>query len=497
MHVVRVRPRFTLILASLLVASVIVGAPGGSTPVAAANSWSQPTVLFTTSGYASEPVLVADQSGDVHLLFWHSVMPNPELGGTGGIMYARLHQGHWSDPVDILSLGDSLSLKPAAAVDDSGYLHVVWRGFASGEIYYSRAHVAEADSARAWTPPVQLSDGGASYGAFGEPSAIAVIGSVVHVAYTSTSRVYYVRSNDGGRTWLAPTTIADGTDVNQATDNPRIAADSQGRVFLTWSQYVAGGWPPVGTYFARSVDGGSTWMRAVRISGADRALLTVATDGGNQVFRMWLSRGEIGQKTGQASTDGGTTWSAPVPVASGVGGGFTGFPAMGYDSLGLLHAAISGGSGTTSGIFATQFDGRSWSEATLVSRGSIGKKSIESPALAISLGNQIHIVWEDDFQRIMYTTSDADAPRLPARAVPLPPVPTPVVQPTPVPISQLPGLNLRPTPTPSPANGQSIQVSQADAVQNQSGPLWPLLAGAGLAIGILGFVVAVNLKRLG
>src|SRR5207253_1208399 len=103
--------------------------------------------------------------------------------------------------------------------------------------------------------------------------------------------------------------------------------------FAGWSQFqLPSAWPPTGTYMATSADNGNIWSQPLRVSGLNRALLNVASSDAGQLYRVWFSIGEIGEKTGQFSIDGGQTWSRPEMIAPGLKGGLTGFAPMAFDS---------------------------------------------------------------------------------------------------------------------------------------------------------------------
>jgi hypothetical protein len=105
------------------------------------------------------------------------------------------------------------------------------------------------------------------------------------------------------------------------------------------------------------------------------------------------------------------------------------------DSAGVLHvitaASVAGnGRGPISGVYHLAYDGARWTKPTHISPGTVGARSVEQPSLAISEGNRLHAFWEDDFERLWYTSRIVDAPTLPARIVP--PAPSPVIAAVPV-----------------------------------------------------------------
>ena len=486
-------------LVSLSIALLMLATPAPHSAVAA-GSWSKPVVVFSTSGYTNNPVLVADPTGDVHLIVWYKQdrgnRGNPG-SSRGTLLYARLRRGVWSKPVDVQESPDGVA-QTSAAVDKDGYLHVVWLAPNVHQIYYSRAHLSQADSAPAWSKPVPLSDTDASNGAFAEDNDIASSGGTLHFLHTAGGRVIYRRSDDGGRTWAPPTTVADASNQNAAPDDPRVVVDASGRVFATWTQYsLPDGWPPTGTYLARSVDGGNTWSQPARIAGTNRALLAPVTDGQTRLYLMWLSVSGVGETGGLWSEDGGQTWSTPERILPTLGVGLSGFPRMAFDSRGILHLALTAAlDQKTAGIFTAYWDRHTWSPQTLVSHGSIGKESIEEPTLAISQGNQIHVAWEDDFQRIWYTSQLVDAPSVPA--APLPPLPLEPADAitTPLPVVTQAVTVVVPTSTPLPADAAASTASPSEVVQTNSQPMPPLVAAGFISLLLIGAVAVIHLRRL-
>jgi hypothetical protein len=138
-------------------------------------------------------------------------------------------------------------------------------------------------------------------------------------------------------------------------------------------------------------------------------------------------------------------------------------------------------------VYYLATDGKKWTAPLYISTGGNGHQSVEGPGLAISRGNQLHVVYIDSSQRIWYTSKPLDAPGLPSQPVPAPVraidrVPTPA-----------------PTSTPYLAPEPTIVADQALAspaapptVDLVSSPRLPLVAGAGASVILL---AALGLAR--
>jgi hypothetical protein len=134
-------------------------------------------------------------------------------------------------------------------------------------------------------------------------------------------RLWAARSPDGGRSFGAPSLVAE----EYVADSPRLAADTgagpfHGRVYATWYQ----GAGERGQYLARSTDGGRTWSRPVRFAADTAALHSpmIAVGRGGVVGVAWMRpEGDQPQRrcyrfVFTASSDGGETFLPPGEVAS-------------------------------------------------------------------------------------------------------------------------------------------------------------------------------------
>ena len=395
--------------ASLAVTTLVVRAADVDSP------WSEPIVVFRTTGLAARPVLTADAQGDVHLFF--------AFGGTSGqparaLMYARLHGASWSDPVEVLATpkGGTLNF-PAATSDGRGLLHVLWQGGPLNRIYYSSAAVAEAASPNRWSATRPLSEGGAFGGGLGSDIVTGPDDSL-HVLYASLGgNVYYRRSTDAGNRWSESVRVSQ-VGTSEATDYPRVAVDESGCLHATWTQFrLPNGWPPTGGFYSQSVDGGQTWSPPLEVAGENYGIVNVAAVGADRVHLVWNAVIRIGDRLHQWSSDGGRSWSDVHRIILDLKGGFTGYPAVAIDAAGTLHLAtgLDGAAGKQGGIYYLMWREHDWTDPSPISQGAVGKTAVDSPSVTVSGGNHLHVVYADDSERIWYTSRIADAPSNPPR----------------------------------------------------------------------------------
>ncbi len=389
----------------LLLAAVARGAP-----------WSAPVVVYSSDQMLSRPTVIADPWGGLHVFFTRGPMDHPARAQA--LMYTRLRAGAWTPPVAVVEapLDGWVSLA-AVTLGADGWFHAVWQGAPQATIYYSHAYVTEAEKPGAWSAPVPLTD---RAGAF--RSAVRASDGTVHfVCAARTGEVLYRRSDDRGIRWSDPVAIARLSGTSDASDFPFLFVGAGGRLHVTWSQFLLPtGWPPQGGFYSQSVDGGRTWSAPLQVAAADHAQLAVAVRAPGEVHLAWNGIVSNRDRLHQWSRDGGRTWTAPLPIGDEVRGGLTGFPQMATDSSGRLHLVTSADSrrGKHEDVYHLEWDGEQWSPPELLSPSTVGQRSVELPSLAIGEGNHLHVVYEDDFQRIWYVHRRVEAPVIAAAAVP-------------------------------------------------------------------------------
>jgi hypothetical protein len=210
----------------------------------------------------------------------------------------------------------------------TGFSFDAGRSWTAAQARFSRCTGGTADNggdyARASDPWVAIAPDGTAF-----QSAIAFNGATFGAG--SASAVLVSRSSDGGRTWSdAVTLIRDGSDA--FNDKQSLTADRYrpGHVYATWDRIVPAGTGP--TWFSRTTDNGATWeparpifepgSRSQTINNQIVALPAVAPAPGHGIvdFFTQIDTAPDNALTSRlalvGSPDRGTTWSAPVYVAT-------------------------------------------------------------------------------------------------------------------------------------------------------------------------------------
>jgi hypothetical protein len=428
--------------------------------------WTPPRSL----GAGWFPDITADRSGRVHVAWASS--SRPVLGSLPGefprgydtVMYMNTVNGEtWSESHDIAALaqdGGSEATRPALLVDDDGVFHMTFR---DQTIYYARAPVLDAFSAQAW-----LSRQAISVNQVGYYSQLGLDSQgVLHIVFTENLRtpecaicyhVFYRRSTDNGRNWSIR---SDLSRFPTGTADPRLLIDPQDNLHVVWEAGRGGAngqlSEPTTVMYSASYDGGANWTPPVEFIVPDgRAKNAVlGLDGQGNLLAAWLSLPQ-GLVYYHVSPDQGRTWSEPQPVP-GIWGGWAVYPArldgysMATDSAGNVHFVLAGRRGPaqrTLEVLHLAWSNGAWAPPTALA--SYFGNAPEWPRIAVSGGNQLHVVW---FVRDETSMFDSDLGSYTvwyahgaSQALPLGPEPfptaTPTVEPTPTVII--------PTPSPTP-----------------------------------------------
>jgi hypothetical protein len=305
--------------------------------------------------------------------------------------------------------------------------------------------------------------------------------------------IYYARSTDGGQTWLPAINVSTSREYST---HPNLAIGRKGDVHIAWTEATYSE-QPLFTMYARSLNG-EIWNHPVEIVAGDQqpGRPSLAVDSQGRVHAMW----PCGSALCYRWADKEGNWSEVVSFMIDVQ--IRGYPpvALVLDSGDQLYTALSfqpSGDRPTD-LFLGQWAADTWwpifqvtDSATLPLLGHI----------VLSEGNKIHLVWTEEVAsesgedspanlEVFYTRYETSSPGRPVS--PLPPMPAPTAMTrTAQPVSTTPVTTLAtPRATPSLAT-----TTAADSASSTPTPVSGLTTGIGAAILALGISVGVLLVR--
>lgn len=400
------------LLTSFMLIEFIQGETSAQTDT---HDWSD-TVIVATN--ASAPVIAADTKGGMHLFYVEGTYDLGLESSEQAIMYMSGVGTEWSRPIDVLVSPNRSAINvDAVEIDADGYLHLLWND--SQSLYHSVVHLEQANSPLAWRTD-HILDGQIPVG----DMALDEDGTIHAVVRDTFFTVGYLRSQDGGFTWLDFTQIQAVDDRERyAIDGIKLALSDDGMLYTTWFYTAAEvRWNLWSVWFGRSTDNGQSWNEPSEMATPRFGDSDIAIDGqGNLHLVYGRNIGSPDGRWHQWSQDGGETWSLPESLypqfeyASGLTGGF-GFAT---DSAGVLHLVNSFGNTVgDASAYHMFWQGDRWSSPQMLLDTST---HAHHPRLTITLGNQLQFfAFSDNVAEngILYRTGLADAPSIEPQAIP-------------------------------------------------------------------------------
>ena len=240
-----------------------------------------------------------------------------------------------------------------------------------------------------WTEPVRITQ---NVG-FLSPR-IKAVGDTLHVVVSGDTRIYYLRSNDGGETWTDPICPADTLYASRIPD----IAYSNGKLHLVFKGYPEPGEHHL--FYTSSTDGGVSWgdLRQISsISGAFQSIRLVAC--GDTLFVCHKGGGVALQVF--RSLDGGLTWNNGTYAEEAGSIGIGNHPNITY-SLGRVHLVypIADNEDTTAWEIGYRYSddlSETWSQRVYISTPEHWSeyKDSQSPCVCAGEDGNILAFWFD------------------------------------------------------------------------------------------------------
>ncbi len=234
----------------------------------------------------------------------------------------------------------------------------------------------------------------------------AVFGYLDFTGAYQPHRLIVSRSTDGGRTWLPPGTVYEGTVP--FADKPYIACAPAGgtaanRVYISWTNISANA--PIRVAF--SSDFGQTWRSATNISvGAGVQGSCPVAGAGGLAYVFWL--GPTGIEYSK-STNGGLNWAAwktaasATPISNDTTYRRNSFPAAALDTsagayAGYVYVVWADGRNGDPDIYFTRSGdgGANWAAPLRVNQDPLSNGRDQFfPWIAVDDTGLVHVMWLD------------------------------------------------------------------------------------------------------
>lgn len=269
-------------------------------------------------------------------------------------------------------------------------------------------------------------------GSFSFGSTIITSFQVARIFGGGGADIGYAISTDGGLTWSSGTlsgiTTFQGGGTNSAVSDTNVAYDAKHGVWMISSLPISSN--NIQVTVSRSTDGGATWGNPVIVANGpnlDKDWLvcdsTATSPFYGNCYMEWDDNGAANQVYMSTSSDGGLTWSTKVAISSALGLG--GEPLVQPSGKVVVPFLTDGGSISS---FSSTNGGTSWSapvQVAVVTDHAVagGLRSDALPTAQIDASGNIYVIWQDCRFRtncssndlVMSTTADGTAWTTPVR----------------------------------------------------------------------------------
>ena len=344
-----------------------------------------------------------------------------EWMGCKGIGFARSTDGGrtWDAPVNLPGTGsDKNSWDPAVAVAPDGTVYAAFMLSRGGQYYpvvdASFDHGASFTQSSSLTPPDPKNWGDRDFIAVGPDGTVYVTWdygpertSITYICASNGScafatgdlNVVMQKSSDGGKTWSKMSYVSPGFPASGGDSAP-LVVERGGRIDVLYQGYrvtnpTTYALSPAYSYFTSSSDGGATWSTPVPV-GPQAGTMSLAEwwidgdigiDAAGNLYATWDTQGT--NPDGSAndigwlsfSTDHGARWSAPVQAPA--------------DQVNVPHIMEVAGGGSGIAYVSWLSDSTSAGYSLFLRAFSVTRGWLSMPA-RISVGYASSAVWPGD-----------------------------------------------------------------------------------------------------
>jgi hypothetical protein len=279
----------------------------------------------------------ADGSGNIHAAWVQS--PVSQANASDAVIkYARWDGQRWTTPESVITSLSGMPVQLMVTSDALQRLLLTWVDGSNGDLVFSWANLEKANLTSEWVDVIGLPIPSRLINS----SDVVVDGSgrIINayvVPINEERGVYVVQSTDIGRSWSTPTRAFDAIAAGwERIEQPRISLGSGGVLHLIFIRGAIREGQPVGLYYSRSVDGGTTWSEAYNLSEGEIQWADIVSYDEGVIHVTWQEfDGLVFANISQVSQDGGLTWGRQNNV-TGVNETVTNV-ALASDGRGALH----------------------------------------------------------------------------------------------------------------------------------------------------------------
>ncbi len=203
-------------------------------------------------------------------------------------------------------------------------------------------------------------DGGQSFGPNvvvapgGNPSMKMDENGIIYIAYQSLAGdIYFTKSTDGGNTFTPGVKVNDDTNPEIGQENPAIAVNSKGQIFIAWrDQRTAPGQPHRAVFAAASYDSGMTFTQNIQINDSTTPLggdIDVGAGDSGRVYVAWKPNDRrifLSRSDDSGQTFPLRTVATDLPADSTIAGSGSPSIAIGDGVIGVVWQDLRFGQGT-------------------------------------------------------------------------------------------------------------------------------------------------------
>lgn len=341
---------FSLLLGALLLPFALALHPLGTAGAQSSDEGWQNPINLSQSGAASNPMMVADSDGVIHLLWEDEFAGQYHIRGDGQ---------QWSEPAP--TQFPFAGRQPVLLSGLNGWIHAIWIND-TGRLLYSRALASGLHQGGSWDRSLMIMDDVLDFDAGVDEQGdlhIAMLKGSSQGSYPAG--VYFIRSTPNGLSWGQIQSIFESPYLRNLTvDQANIdLAVENSQLFITWDVPSR-----KQIYLASSQDEGENWGEPAVIDGPDEvnpgaqpSRIEVYSTGGPQVLLTWHSQSQGPcQMITRWSPDGGQTWSKSTALSHDLQGcSDTSELLPSGDEQALLLTRVNGQS------YLLHWDGEAWS----------------------------------------------------------------------------------------------------------------------------------------